>query len=115
MLDQNDNTPSFVNPPSSVQVSEAARPGTNIVQLSAVDDDSQFNGDVEFNITRGDPEGEVPKPNPLNPRIELQTFLWTIPSLAFPGCKHFSRLSMIVYVCSPLIPCPCNSPLSKAD
>lgn len=58
MIDVNDNTPTFVNPPSSAHVSEAARPGSNIVQLSANDIDSDFAGRVEYNITMGDPGGK---------------------------------------------------------
>ncbi|XP_068705618.1 cadherin-23-like isoform X2 [Montipora foliosa] len=55
--DINDNTPQFIDPPQSTQISEAARPGSNVIQISASDKDLGFAGKVAYNITGGDPEG----------------------------------------------------------
>ena len=56
--DINDNTPQFVSTPQSTQISEAARPGSNVIQVSALDRDLGFAGKVVYNITDGDPDGE---------------------------------------------------------
>ena len=56
--DINDNTPQFVDPPQSTQISEAARPGSNVIQVSASDKDLGFAGKVGYNITDGDPDGK---------------------------------------------------------
>lgn len=58
--DINDNNPQFVNTPQSTQISEAARPGSNVIQVSALDIDLGFAGKVVYNITDGDPDGERP-------------------------------------------------------
>ena len=56
--DINDNTPQFVDLSQSTQISEAARPGSNVIQMSASDKDLGFAGKVEYNITDGDPAGK---------------------------------------------------------
>ncbi|XP_074606157.1 cadherin-23-like isoform X2 [Acropora palmata] len=56
--DINDNTPQFVSTPQSTQISEAARPGSNVIQVSALDRDLGFAGKVVYNITDGDPDGQ---------------------------------------------------------
>ena len=55
--DINDNTPQFVTPPQSTHISEAARPGSNVIQVPAVDKDLGFAGKVVYNITSGNADG----------------------------------------------------------
>ena len=55
--DVNDNTPQFINPPQSTHVSEAARPESNVIQVSAKDEDLGFAGKVVYNITGGNTDG----------------------------------------------------------
>lgn len=55
--DINDNTPQFVDPPQSTSISEAARPGSNVIQVPAVDKDLGFAGKVFYNITEGNSNG----------------------------------------------------------
>ena len=55
--DINDNTPQFVNPPQSTQINEAARRGSNVIQVSASDKDLGFAGKVVYNITDGNSDG----------------------------------------------------------
>ncbi|XP_058985182.1 fat-like cadherin-related tumor suppressor homolog isoform X2 [Musca domestica] len=54
VLDVNDNTPHFSQNLYRVKVSERANIGDNILQVIAMDDDSDKNGVVEYNIERGD-------------------------------------------------------------
>lgn len=56
--DINDNTPQFVDPPQYTQISEAARPGSNVIQVSASDKDLSFAGKVVYNITDGNSDGK---------------------------------------------------------
>lgn len=56
--DINDNTPEFVDPPQSTHISEAALPGSNVIQVPAVDKDLGFAGKVEYNITLGNEDGK---------------------------------------------------------
>ena len=58
MTDTNDNTPAFTNSQYQTSISEAARPGSNVVQVSATDRDLRFAGTVQYNITSGDPNGK---------------------------------------------------------
>ncbi|KAL9962398.1 hypothetical protein ACROYT_G031498 [Oculina patagonica] len=55
--DINDNTPQFVDPPQSTHISEAARPGSNVIQVPAEDKDLGFAGKVVYNITHGNADG----------------------------------------------------------
>ena len=55
--DVNDNTPQFIDPPQSTQISEAARPGSNVIQVPASDKDLGFAGKVVYNITDGNSAG----------------------------------------------------------
>lgn len=48
VLDENDNTPQFVNPPSRVVVREDAPPGTVILLLSATDADQGEFGRITY-------------------------------------------------------------------
>lgn len=57
--DINDNTPQFVDPPQSIRISEAARPGSNVIQVSALDKDLGFAGKVVYNITAGNFGGKL--------------------------------------------------------
>ena len=57
--DINDNAPQFIDPPQSTSISEAARPGSNVIQVSAFDKDLGFAGKVVYNITAGDPSGKT--------------------------------------------------------
>ena len=57
--DINDNAPQFVDPPQSTRISEAARPGSNVIQVSALDKDLGFAGKVVYNITDGNSGGKL--------------------------------------------------------
>ena len=57
--DINDNTPQFVDPPQSTSINEAARPGSNVIQVPAVDKDLGFAGKVVYNITDGNTDGKM--------------------------------------------------------
>ena len=57
--DINDNTPQFVDPSQSTSINEAARPGSNVIQVPAVDKDLGFAGKVVYNITDGNTDGKM--------------------------------------------------------
>jgi hypothetical protein len=56
--DVNDNSPKFQSPIYETHVSEAARSGSNVIQVSADDKDLELKGKVIYNITAGDPNGK---------------------------------------------------------
>ncbi|XP_048590535.1 protocadherin Fat 4 isoform X2 [Nematostella vectensis] len=52
--DINDNSPQFQSQNFETRLSEAARPGSNVIQVSATDQDLEYKGKVIYNITDGD-------------------------------------------------------------
>ncbi|XP_068174112.1 protocadherin-16-like [Antennarius striatus] len=54
VIDTNDNIPAFSRAEYSVVLSEGAAPGTEILHLSATDQDSGPNGEVQYSISSGD-------------------------------------------------------------
>lgn len=50
VLDVNDNSPRFIEPAYSVDVTDDTLPGSSLVRLSATDDDTGENGHVTFRI-----------------------------------------------------------------
>ncbi|EDO30364.1 predicted protein [Nematostella vectensis] len=52
--DTNDNSPQFQSQNYETRLSEAARPGSNVIQVSATDQDLEYKGKVIYNITDGD-------------------------------------------------------------
>lgn len=55
--DINDNIPKFTKDKYEIRTSEATLSGSNIIQVSANDDDWDNKGKVSYNITAGDPQG----------------------------------------------------------
>ena len=48
VLDSNDNAPEFQSDPYDIMVSEALDPGTDVVQVQALDPDSGANGEIRY-------------------------------------------------------------------
>ena len=48
VLDSNDNAPEFQSDPYDIMVSEALAPGTDVVQVQALDPDFGANGEIRY-------------------------------------------------------------------
>ncbi|XP_064108915.1 cadherin-23-like isoform X3 [Macrobrachium nipponense] len=82
VIDENDNNPVFVNPPSNLTIREDAPPGTSVAKVEAVDPDFDEYGRVTYLLDRKSSDGkfkinpdtgEITVASPLN-REELSTF-----------------------------------------
>ena len=51
VLDSNDNAPEFQSDPYDIMVSEALAPGTDVVQVQALDPDFGANGEIRYFFT----------------------------------------------------------------
>ena len=54
VLDSNDNAPEFQSDPYDIMVSEALAPGTDVVQVQALDPDFGANGEIRYLFTQYD-------------------------------------------------------------
>mgnify|MGYP001218501622 FL=1 len=54
VLDSNDNAPEFQSDPYDIMVSEALAPGTDVVQVQALDPDFGANGEIRYLFTQFD-------------------------------------------------------------
>ena len=52
VLDSNDNAPEFQSDPYDIMVSEALAPGTDVVQVQALDPDFGANGEIRYLFTQ---------------------------------------------------------------
>ena len=52
VLDSNDNAPEFQSDPYDITVSEALAPGTDVVQVQALDPDFGANGEIRYLFTQ---------------------------------------------------------------
>ncbi|XP_069185641.1 cadherin-23 isoform X4 [Procambarus clarkii] len=86
VIDENDNNPVFVNPPTNLTIREDAPPGTQVATVTAVDADSDDYGMVTYLLDRKsshgkfkiDPDtGDITVASALN-REELSTFILLI-------------------------------------
>ena len=55
VLDENDQSPEFINPPKRAQLQEDALPGTEITRFQAADPDFGLNGEVYFSLATQSP------------------------------------------------------------
>ena len=55
VLDVNDQSPEFINPPDTAQLQEDALPGTEITRFRAADSDLGLNGEVYFSLVTQSP------------------------------------------------------------
>ncbi|XP_028323053.1 protocadherin Fat 3 [Gouania willdenowi] len=67
--DMNDNAPSFVNLPYYAVVQVEADPGSDILQVSAIDQDSGLNGDVSYSLKKQHRHFQV---NPMTGELTLK-------------------------------------------
>lgn len=58
MIDENDNNPVFVNPPSNLTIREDAPPGTQVAVVTAIDPDSDDYGRVTYLLDRKSSDGK---------------------------------------------------------
>lgn len=58
VIDENDNNPVFVNPPSNLTIREDAPPGTQVAIVKAVDPDSDDYGLVTYLLDRKSSHGK---------------------------------------------------------
>ncbi|XP_063590983.1 cadherin-23-like [Penaeus indicus] len=58
VIDENDNNPVFVNPPSNLTIREDAPPGTQVAVVTAVDPDSDDYGQVTYLLDRKSSDGK---------------------------------------------------------
>ncbi|CAL4102728.1 unnamed protein product, partial [Meganyctiphanes norvegica] len=57
ITDVNDNFPKFIRQPYHGQISEGATIGTQVIRISATDEDEGLNGDVVYTIVEGNKDG----------------------------------------------------------
>ncbi|KAK7024511.1 Cadherin-23 [Halocaridina rubra] len=58
IIDENDNNPVFINPPSNLTIREDAPPGTSVAIVSAVDPDSDDYGRITYLLDRKSSDGK---------------------------------------------------------
>lgn len=50
LIDENDNTPTFLPFPTSIEVREGVMPGTTVLIVGATDADDGANGNINYEI-----------------------------------------------------------------